>query len=317
MTSRPASPCCAASRPPGQDERAAPAIAPRQAPTDTTGMCALPGGRFLMGTDDIEGFAQDGEGPIRAVDVAPFLIDACAVSNAAFADFVTATGYVTEAEDFGWSFVFEGQVSSDSRAGIVGTVPGTPWWLAIKGACWHQPEGPDTSLEGREHHPVIHVSHNDALAYCRWAGKRLPTEAEWEYMARGGLEQKRYPWGDELMPDGQHRCNIWQGEFPTRNTCEDGYMATCPVDAFPPNGYGIFNASGNVWEWCADWFGVRHPASVPADPTGPASGQARVMRGGSYLCHRSYCNRYRVAARTGNTPDSSSGNLGFRCALSA
>lgn len=279
-------------------------------------MCALPGGRFLMGTEDVQGFPQDGEGPIRAVEIAPFLIDAHAVSNQLFAEFVRATGYITEAEQFGWSFVFESLVAPDNREHTVGSVPGTPWWLAIQGACWYQPEGPGTSLDGRDTHPVIHVSHNDALAYCRWAGKRLPTEAEWEFMARGGLEQRRYPWGDELMPEGLHHCNIWQGEFPTHNTREDGYLGTCPVDAFFPNGYGVFNASGNVWEWCADWFGIHHPAPVPTDPTGPSSGRGRVMRGGSYLCHYSYCNRYRVAARTGNTPDSSSGNLGFRCALS-
>ncbi|WP_342594856.1 formylglycine-generating enzyme family protein [Salinicola lusitanus] len=297
-------------------ERTTTAVVPRRSAADTRGMCSLPGGRFLMGTDEADGFPQDGEGPIREVGLAPFLIDACAVSNDAFAEFVRVTGYLTDAEHFGWSFVFEGLVAQPDPEQVVGSVPGTPWWLAVRDACWHRPEGQGSSLAGRGDHPVVHVSHNDALAYCRWAGKRLPSEAEWEFMARGGLHQQRYPWGNELMPGGQHRCNIWQGEFPTCNTGEDGFMGTCPVDAFAPNGYGIFNASGNVWEWCADWFGVDHTTPVPTDPVGPASGQSRVMRGGSYLCHASYCNRYRVAARTRNTPDSSSGNIGFRCALS-
>jgi sulfatase modifying factor 1 len=176
----------------------------------------------------------------------------------------------------------------------------TPWWCGVRGAYWRAPEGPASDLDGRWDHPVVHVSWDDALAYCRWAGRRLPTEAEWEYAARGGLDQARFPWGDELTPGCEHRCNIWQGRFPVRDTAEDGYSGTAPVDAYRPNGYGLFNVSGNVWEWCADWF--------------DGSRSQRAMRGGSYLCHESYCNRYRVAARTANTPDSATGNLGFRCA---
>jgi formylglycine-generating enzyme required for sulfatase activity len=165
-------------------------------------------------------------------------------------------------------------------------------------------------------HPVVHVSWNDAVAYCQWAGRRLPTEAEWEYAARGGLEYARFAWGDELAPEGRWMCNIWQGTFPTENTLADGYLGTAPVDAFDPNGFGLHNVAGNVWEWCADWFSATHPHTSTVDPKGPPGGESRVIRGGSYLCHHSYCNRYRVAARTGNTPDSSTGNMGFRCAAS-
>lgn len=275
-------------------------------------MVALPGGRFLMGTDDGVGFAADGEGPARPVTVGPFLIDPVAVTNARFAAFVERTGYVTEAERFGWSYVFGGFLPSDLRSGAP-RPPGAPWWCGVEAATWRQPEGPGSTTDGREEHPVIHVSWNDATAFCEWAGARLPTEAEWEFAARGGLEQRTYPWGDQLRPRGQHRCNIWQGRFPDVNTGEDGFVGTAPVTAFEPNGYGLYNMAGNVWEWCADWWTTSFGRKPQVDPKGPASGSARVMRGGSYLCHASYCNRYRVAARTHNTPDSSTGNLGFRC----
>jgi formylglycine-generating enzyme required for sulfatase activity len=155
-------------------------------------------------------------------------------------------------------------------------------------------------------HPVVHISWNDALAYCHWAGKRLPSEAEWEFAARGGLRQKIYPWGDELTPNGKHQCNIWQGKFPTFNSGADGHTGTAPVKSFLPNGFGLYNCAGNVWEWCSDWFSPFK--------RNPESGESKIIKGGSYLCHASYCNRYRVAARTANTPDSSSGHTGFRCA---
>ena len=192
-------------------------------------------------------------------------------------------------------------------------VPGAPWWVGVRRADWRHPGGSLSDLDGLDEHPVVHVSWNDALAYCRWAGRRLPTEAEWERASRGGLEGARYPWGDELLPDGVWRTNIWQGRFPVENTREDGWLTTAPVRSFPPNGFGLHETVGNVWEWCADWFDPGWYRRSPAtDPTGPERGPGRVMRGGSYLCHDSYCNRYRNAARTGNTPDSSSGNTGFR-----
>jgi formylglycine-generating enzyme len=292
------------------------ADAPREAKGGSTaGMRRLAGGAFLMGTDDGEGFPDDGEGPVREVSVPSFHIDATQVTNREFAAFVDATGYVTESEQFGFSFVFHLHVPRAAhKKGLVRDVPGLGWWRGVDRACWKRPEGPGTDLKGRLDHPVVHVTWNDAVGYCRWAGKRLPSEAEWEYSARGGLVQKRYPWGDELTPSGRHLCNIWQGRFPEENTEEDGYGATCPVRAFPANGYGLYGVAGNVWEWCGDWFSAAYPASGERSaPRGPASGTSRVMRGGSFLCHKSYCNRYRVAARTSNTPESASSNLGFRC----
>ncbi|MFD1511926.1 formylglycine-generating enzyme family protein [Halomarina rubra] len=286
--------------------------------TTSTGMVRLSGGTFTMGSDGNEAHPEDGEGPLREVTVAPFLIDRCAVTNAEFFRFVDETGYTTDAERYGWSFVFRGFVDNTEPDYVLDTVTETPWWVAVKGATWLAPEGPGSNvLRDRLDHPVVHVSHNDARAYCSWAGKRLLTEAEWEYAARGGLVGARFPWGEDLKPEGEHRCNIWQGTFPEENTAADGYRGTAPVDAYSPNGYGLSNTIGNVWEWCADWFSPtyhRTPAADQMNPTGPPDGTARVMRGGSYLCHDSYCNRYRVAARSQNTADSSTGNLGFRCA---
>ncbi|MEU8353088.1 formylglycine-generating enzyme family protein [Streptomyces sp. NPDC048845] len=284
--------------------------------TSTDSTVLLPGGTFLMGTEDAEGFPADGEGPVRRVRVDSFRIDAYAVTNRDFAAFVADTGHVTEAERFGWSYVFAGFLPAALRRGAA-RPPQTPWWCGVPGACWRAPEGPGSGVGDRTGHPVVHVSWNDAVAYCRWAGTRLPTEAEWEYAARGGLEQRRYPWGDELTPGGEHRCNIWQGKFPAGNTAEDGYRGTAPVDAYEPGGFGLYNMAGNVWEWCSDWWGTDHTRARRSNPAGPRTGTAKVMRGGSYLCHHSYCNRYRVAARTSNTPDSTTGNLGFRCVRDA
>ncbi|MFC4970257.1 formylglycine-generating enzyme family protein [Paenibacillus sp. GCM10023248] len=281
---------------------------------DKNNMIYLSGGEFLMGTDDKDGFPSDGEGPVRSVTVDPFYIDPCTVTNLEFKSFVDATSYVTDAEKFGWSFVFHLFVSAHGVK-ILGSTVQTPWWLAVEGACWNSPEGPGSTIEDRPDHPVIHVSWNDAMAYCQWAGKRLLTEAEWEFAARGGLVQKRYPWGDVLKPEGNHMCNIWQGKFPVKNNASDGFIGTAPVKTFEPNGYGLYQISGNVWEWCSDWFSPNFHVNGPrVNPVGPSSGSSRVMRGGSYLCHKSYCNRYRLAARSKNTPDSSTGNMGFRCA---
>ncbi len=279
-------------------------------------LLSLPGGEFLMGTDNSDGFPKDGEGPIRRVRLASFAIGRYPVTNAEFAAFADATGFKTEAEVFGWSFVFRNHIPKKLYAQLVtDTVAGAEWWCQVPGAFWRAPEGPPSNVLTRADHPVVHVSWNDAQAFCAWSGTRLPTEAEWEYAARGGLEQKIYPWGDQLRPGGEHRCNIWQGNFPRVDTGEDGYAGTCPVNAFPPNGHGLYSATGNAWEWCADWFGVEHDVGKPAvGPSGASAGTARVMKGGSFLCHKSYCNRYRVAARSSNTPDSSTSNCGFRVA---
>jgi sulfatase modifying factor 1 len=261
---------------------------------DAAAVLALPGATFVMGDDSSWAYPADGEGPARAVHVAAFELDACAVSNQRFAAFVDATGYVTDAERFGWSFVFAGLLPDgfpDTRA-----VVGAPWWRQVEGAHWRRPEGPDSDCADRPDHPAVHVSGNDAAAFAAWAGKRLPTEAEWEYAARAG-STTTFPWGEELEPDGEHRANVWQGEFPSRNTCDDGWYGTCPVGAFPPNAFGLLNMIGNVWEWTAS-----------GSPT------QQVLKGGSYLCHASYCRRYRPAARSRAASDSSMGNTGFRCA---
>jgi formylglycine-generating enzyme len=275
----------------------------------------LPGGEFLMGTNENIRYPKDGEGPIRKVHLKPFAIDRYSVTNIQFKEFIDETGYVTEAEKFGWSFVFHLLVSENVKKRVTKFVRETPWWFVVEDANWKQPEGLDSTIENRMNHPVVHISWNDAIAYCNWSGKRLPTEAEWEYAARGSMISKRYPWGNELNLKGEHQCNIWQGKFPDNNTGKDGFISTAPVDSYSPNGFGLYNVSGNVWEWCADWFTNKHPnTEVIMNPTGPEQGMAKVMKGGSYLCHKSYCNRYRVAARTANTPDSSTGNIGFRCA---
>jgi sulfatase modifying factor 1 len=274
----------------------------------------VPAGRFTMGDGRGDRNPGDGETPLREVTLSAFSVDVTPVTVADFAAFVDDTGFRTEAEEFGFSAVFHLLLEAD-RADVMGPAAGTPWWLGVMGADWRHPGGRRSGVDGREDHPVVHVSWNDAVAYCAWAGRRLPTEAEWEHASRGGLAGARYPWGDDLLDEeGGWRCNIWQGDFPRSNTVGDGYLGTAPVRTYAPNGFGLWQTVGNVWEWCADRFDPDTYRRDPRahDPVGPERGPTRVMRGGSYLCHDSYCNRYRNAARTSNTPDSSTGNTGFR-----
>lgn len=262
-------------------------------------MAEIAGGAWRIGYEGSAAYPDDGEGPVRTIIGKRFLIDRAAVTNADFAEFVEATGYVTDAERVGASFVFYAQVHP-AAAHLADTAGfGVPeWWMSVRGAAWSSPDGPGSDLGGRWDHPVVHVSWRDARTYARWAGKRLATEAEWEIAARDGLTDAIYPWGDEFPVD-HHPCNIWQGRFPDENTAADGFLSTAPARSYAPNGFGLFNMVGNVWEWCADdWR--------------PATG-LKAMRGGSYLCHGSYCNRYRVTGRTGNAPDAASSHLGFRC----
>lgn len=309
-------PCCSPSASPG-DGAAPTARAARPGPAASENPVArrireravlIPAGPFRMGGADPDANPHDGEGPVRTVDVPAVRIDPLCITNAEFAAFVAETGHVTVAEQFGWSFVFAGQMDPAVRRASR-RAPGTPWWRAVEGARWDQPEGPGSDLAGRAEHPVVHVALADALALAAWCGMRLPREAEWEKAARGGLEGARYPWGDELTPDGIWMCNIWQGVFPTRNTLEDGHLATAPVGSYPPNGHGLHDAAGNVWEWREDaWTAHRAPS---------LEGDVRVIRGGSYLCHDSYCTRYRVAARTSSAAEDTSSNKGVRLAADA
>jgi formylglycine-generating enzyme required for sulfatase activity len=243
-----------------------------------------------MGYDGPLANAGDKEGPVRAVEVSPYRIGATTVTVSDFGAFVDATGYVTDAEREGWSFVFEALVSDP--AAVTGRVSGATWWCGVRGATWRTPGGPGSRAPAD--HPVVHVSARDAEAYCCWSGTRLPTEAEWEHAARGGLDGAVYPWGDE---PAEGRCNIWQGEFPRQHT---GTVGTVAAASLEPNGHGLHHVVGNVWEWTAD-------------PWAPGS-ERRARRGGSYLCHVSYCNRYRVAARDSSHPGDTTGNIGFRVA---
>ena len=268
----------------------------------------LPGGVFPMGDESPWSYAGDGEGPVRQVSVDPFSLEVCAVTNAAFAAFVAATGHRTDAERSGWSFVFAGHLPDDhppTRA-----VAQAPWWRQVMGADWAHPFGPHSDLTDLTDHPVVHVSQHDAMAYAAWCGRRLPTEAEWEFAARAGSTSV-WPWGDELEAGGIHHANVFQGNFPGADLAEDGWAGTCPVDAFEPNAWGLANMIGNVWEWTADCFA---PGGACCTGGGDDPSANVVLKGGSYLCHHSYCHRYRPGARTGSAPDSTSGNTGFRCA---
>ena len=262
-------------------------------------MVRVEGGSVTIGTDSPI-IPADHEAPARLVNLEDFYLDVHEVSNNEFGLFVEETKYMTEAETFGNSFVADFYLSLEVKAGISEAVAAAPWWLPVTGASWRSPEGPGSSLQDRGDHPVVHVSWHDAVAYCRWADKRLPSEAEWEASCRAGRRERLYPWGNKWLPGGEHRANTWQGEFPATNTGEDGWPGTAPVTAFPTTA-GLRNMVGNVWEWVDDWWL-------------PGQQGEKTKKGGSFMCHKSYCYRYRCAARSQNTPDSSAHNLGFRCA---
>ncbi len=314
------------------------------------GMVWIQAGEFTMGTDDAS--AWSAEKPAHRVRISGFWMDATEVTNAQFKRFVQATGYKTVAERTpDWEELKKQVPPGTPKPGpdvlqpgsLVFTPPDHPvalndisqWWAWTHGADWRHPEGPKSTIDGRENHPVVHVAWEDVEAYAKWAGKRLPTEAEWEYAARGGLEGKKFVWGDEEVTDEKPRCNIWQGQFPWKNTMNDKYPRTAPVKSFSPNGYGLYDMDGNVWEWCSDFFRADEYARVRTeskgktliDPRGPgdswdpdeilANTPKRVIRGGSFLCHKSYCESYRPSARRGQTLDTSASHLGFRCAMTA
>ena len=278
----------------------------------------IPSGHYLVGTNSQEGFKKDKEGPQVLVWMDEFEIETTPVTNEEFKQFVQATGYVTEAEKFGWSYVFHYFLSMEEKIKAQ-EMSGLNWWLAVEGADWCHPEGKNSSIEMRMDHPVVHVSRNDALAYCKYMGKRLPIEIEWEIAAKGGTTNERYPWGEEFLIDGKHQCNIWQGEFPLTNTLEDGFDKTGPVKSYAPNGYGLYQMVGNVWEWCLNPQGIDLNVFQEKDSQyfferyETFDDQSYALKGGSFLCHESYCKRYRIAARNGNTGTSTSNNMGFRC----
>jgi formylglycine-generating enzyme required for sulfatase activity len=306
-------------------------------------MVWVPGGEFVMGSDAPDALAP--EHPAHRVRVDGFWMDETDVTNAQFRRFVEATGYVTMAEKTRTEedllrYARPGSPIPAKEELVPGSVVFVPpdhpvntrgpeaykqWWTFMPGADWRHPEGPQSSIEGKDDHPVVHVAWFDAEAYAKWAGKRLPTEAEWEFAARGGLNGKKYVWGDEPFDEAQPQCNNFQGHFPDRNTAKDGYERTSPVKAFPPNGYGLYDMAGNVWQWCADWYLPDAYAQTAGqellvNPTGPAHSfdprlrpPERVHRGGSFLCCVGYCFNYRPSARMGCTPDSGASHIGFRC----
>ena len=302
------------------------------------GMVRIPCGTFLMGSDS----HYPEEAPVHRVSVDSFLIDRTPVTNRQFKQFVRATGYITSAEIPPDPTYYPGALPHMLFAGsLVFTPPKHPvdlrdwsqWWDFIRDADWRHPYGRKSNINALDHYPVVHVSHDDAAAYAKWAGKELPTEAEWEYAARGGLDGAEYAWGDQLVPEGRHLANTWQGNFPYQNLNEDGFPRTSPVTAFPPNGYGLYDMIGNVWEWTNDWYSARHeadaakaccipenprggPEAASYDPNQPAIRIARrVIKGGSHLCAPNYCRRYRPAARHAHPVDTSTSHIGFRCVV--
>lgn len=304
--------CSAVSRNMPGDRHALPATAlrgPRGA------AIAVKGGDSFVGTQNpIIGL--DGEGPERRIVLKDFLLEAETVTVSRFSEFVAATGYRTEAERFGCSAVFSGLVRNPQA--ITEEVARTPWWARVDGATWKEPEGPGSSITDRVDHPVTQVSWNDANAFATWVGGRLPTEAEWEHAARGGNRRRRYPWGDDEPSEEKVFCNIWQGRFPNHNTLADGFFGTAPARSFEPTQDGFYNLSGNVWEWVSDAFRVRSVSRQAKLRNETARKHAeRGLKGGSFLCHKSYCFRYRIAARMGLSPDSASSNTGFRVAYDA
>lgn len=271
----------------------------------------IPGGIALVGTAHPR-VPDDGESPLRKVRLASFRLGATAVTNAAFGAFIADTGHITEAERFGWSFVFWSDVPES--VGPTEAVVGVEWWRKVDGAVWSAPHGPGSEAACQPDHPVVHVSWNDARAYAAWAGGRLPSEAEWEHAARAGQADVRFPWGD-AEPDDQdfQPCNIWQGQFPDINTRRDGYATTAPARSFEPNAYGLYNMAGNVWEWTSDAYRIRSLKRSVKARLDTMKGY-KISKGGSFLCHRSYCYRYRIAARSGTSPDSTTTHQGFRVA---
>lgn len=312
-------------------------------PTDHRGMVAIPAGTFPMGADNNQG--RPDEYPKHTVCVDAFWMDATEVTNAQFAQFVKATGYVTTAERKpDWeelrrqlppgtpkpadNLLVASSLVFTAPMQVVSLADYGQWWHWVAGADWRHPEGPGSSITGKDNFPVVQVSWDDAQAYAAWAGKRLPTEAEWEWAARGGLQQAIYPWGNEPVDAGKPKANSWQGTFPTKNTKRDGFERTAPVRSFAPNGYGLYDMAGNVWEWCSDfyrpdYYQTQARQGLVKNPTGPLQSldpqeptvPKRVQRGGSFLCNDSYCSSYRSAARMKSSPDTGLSHSGFRCVM--
>ncbi|WP_421855016.1 formylglycine-generating enzyme family protein [Oricola sp.] len=279
---------------------------------DNKDIAWIEGGKSHTGTSRPE-IKADGEAPVRPVVLKPYGIARAATTNREFSAFVEATGYVSDAEKIGWSYVFRGLLERQSGP----QPPDLPWWNAVAGATWHTPLGPGSSWRDAPDHPVVHVSWSDARAYGEWAGGRLPSEAEWEHAARGGSHETRYPWGeDEPGDENFTHCNIWQGRFPHHNTAADGYYGAAPAVSFPANAYGLYNMAGNVWEWCDDRFRIRSVSKAAKLRNKQAlDDDEKVLKGGSFLCHASYCWRYRIAARSGRQADNGTSNCGFRLAF--